>query len=56
MNPPCADCGHPFDEHAPDVNFPDTLRCFHGAVSGEGCRDKYNERCRNYVHPKEVKA
>jgi len=51
--PKCADCGHPFEEHAPDVMFPNSNRCFHGAVSGEGCQPKYDDRCKNYVNPKD---
>ena len=51
MKKKCADCGHPWEEHAPDVSFPDSERCFHGAGDGSGCRDKYDERCKNYVDP-----
>jgi len=56
MNGPCArilkdgsKCGHPFAEHASDLNHPDALRCFHGAATGDGCTHKYDERCPNYV-------
>jgi hypothetical protein len=48
---PCKRCQHPFEEHAPDRNFPDQLRCFHKAATGEGCAEKYAERCPNYVNP-----
>ena len=48
---PCATCQHSFDEHAPDVSFPDTMRCFHGAATGEGCHPEYDSRCKNYVNP-----
>jgi len=51
--PKCV-CGHDEAEHAPDVNFPDSLRCFHGAATGEGCAPKYDERCKQYT-PKEAK-
>jgi hypothetical protein len=50
---PCAACGHAFESHAPDVNFPNSLRCFHGAGDGSGCRERYDERCKNYVAPEE---
>jgi hypothetical protein len=50
---PCAACGHSFAAHATDVNFPNSLRCFHGAVTGDGCREKYEDRCKNYVNPEE---
>jgi hypothetical protein len=46
---PCGDCGHPFEEHAFDVNNPKAMRCFHGAATGDGCRPVYDERCKNYV-------
>lgn len=49
---PCGDCGHAFAAHAPDVSFPNSQRCFHGAATGEGCREKYDERCKQYVPPK----
>ena len=48
---PCARCKHPFSEHAADVNHPDALRCWHGAVTGDGCAEKYADRCPNYVNP-----
>jgi hypothetical protein len=51
---PCAECGHDYAQHAPDVNFPDALRCFHGAATGEGCKDKYDQRCKDYVNPEEL--
>ena len=53
MKKPCKRCGHAWDEHAPDVSFPDSLRCFHGAATGEGCTEVYDERCKNYVDPEE---
>ena len=53
---PCAACGHAFESHAPDVNFPNSLRCFHGAGDGSGCRDCYDERCKNYVAPEDKDA
>jgi hypothetical protein len=48
---PCARCKHAFEEHAPDVSYPEALRCFHLAGTGEGCTEKYDERCRDYVDP-----
>ena len=53
MKKKCADCGHDYSEHAPDVSFPDTERCFHGAGDGTGCKEKYDERCKQYVDPEE---
>jgi hypothetical protein len=50
---PCARCGHAFEVHAPDRNYPDALRCFHGAGTGEGCAVKYPDRCKDYVEPEE---
>lgn len=41
-------CGHRFDVHAPDVNYPDSQRCFHGAATGDGCAEKYDDRCRDF--------
>ena len=62
MKKPCARilndgkvCGHAFDEHAADRNFPDQLRCFHGAVTGDGCADKFDDRCSDYLDPDGVK-
>ena len=52
---PCADCGHAFEVHAADVNFPNSLRCFHNAATGEGCRPVYDERCKQYKDPEAVK-
>jgi hypothetical protein len=61
MKGPCANilstghvCGHAFAEHAPDVNFPNSLRCFHGAGDGTGCTEKYADRCKQYVEPVEA--
>ena len=51
QNPPCGECGHSFAVHAPDINFPNILRCFHNAGTGDGCQEKYDERCKNYVRP-----
>lgn len=48
---PCSRCGHSWAEHAGDVSHPDTLPCFHGAATGEGCHEIYANRCPNYVHP-----
>jgi hypothetical protein len=48
---PCKRCKHPFSEHASDVDYPDALRCFHGAFTGDGCAEKYADRCPNYVNP-----
>ncbi len=53
MKPKCANCGHPYESHAIDRNFPDTERCFHGAGTGEGCTPAYKDRCKKYVHPEE---
>jgi hypothetical protein len=55
MKKPCADCGHAFDVHAVDINFPNSQRCFHNAATGEGCRPAYEDRCKQYVDPEEVK-
>jgi hypothetical protein len=55
MKKKCADCGHDYSEHCPDVSYPDALRCFHGAGDGTGCREVYDERCRQYVDPEETK-
>ena len=52
---PCAKCKHPFAEHAPDVNFPDSQRCFHGAATGDGCAPRFADRCNNYENPDEIK-
>ena len=51
MKKPCANCGHSYLMHAPDISFPDSERCFHGAGDGTGCKDKYSERCKDYVNP-----
>jgi hypothetical protein len=51
MKKPCARCGHAYEVHAPDRNFPNTQRCFHRAVTGEGCAEKYDDRCKDYVDP-----
>ncbi len=48
---PCKRCGHSFDEHAPDVNYPNAQRCFHGAATGDGCAPKYADRCKEYQDP-----
>ena len=48
---PCKRCGHAFEMHAPDVSFPDVQRCFHGASTGDGCTEKYDDRCKDYVAP-----
>ena len=53
MNKPCKRCGHAFDEHAPDKNYPDSQKCWHGAASGEGCAVAYDDRCRDYQEPAE---
>ena len=42
--PKCKRCGHPFEEHASDETHKDTERCWHGAVSGDGCE----HQCKNY--------
>ena len=55
MKKPCKDCGHSYDVHCTDVNYPDTLRCFYNAATGDGCREKYDERCRQYVTSEEKK-
>jgi hypothetical protein len=52
-NTPCKNCGHRFDVHAPDINYPVALRCFHNAGSGEGCAAKYSDCCKNFVYPSE---
>ena len=44
----CKRCGHDFAMHCADVNFPDSLRCFYGAGTGEGCTEKYADRCKQY--------
>lgn len=51
--PPCARCGHAYADHAPDVNYPNSERCFHRAATGEGCAPKYGDRCKQYVNPEE---
>ena len=51
MKKPCKDCGHAYEYHAPDVNHPNVERCFHGAATGDGCREVYDERCKQYVDP-----
>ena len=56
MKKPCKNCGHAEAYHAPDVSYPDVQRCFHGAHDGTGCKDKYDERCRNYVDPEETEG
>jgi len=56
MKKPCAKCHHPFTEHAPDVSFPDSLRCFHNAATGEGCTEKYDDRSKDYVDPDKAGA
>ena len=48
---PCANCGHAWEVHASDVNYPEALRCFHNAATGIGCTEKYADRCRDYVDP-----
>ncbi len=48
---PCKRCGHAFADHAADVNYPDALRCFHRAATGDGCAEKYSERCKEYIDP-----
>ena len=55
MKKPCKDCGHGYEFHAPDRSYPELERCFHGAGDGTGCREVYDERCRNYVDPEESK-
>jgi hypothetical protein len=52
---PCKNCGHAFEEHAIDRNFPDSQRCFHRAGTGEGCHHEYDKRCKNYVDPDKEK-
>lgn len=47
----CKKCGHSFDEHASDINHPDALICWHGAVTGDGC----SSQCKNYEDPEEGK-
>lgn len=54
MKKPCKRCGHAFAEHASDLNYPDTMRCFHKAGTGEGCAERYSDRCPNYVDPDAV--
>ena len=51
MTKPCKRCGHAFEEHAPDHNYPDSQKCWHGAASGEGCAVAYDDRCKDYVNP-----
>ena len=51
MKKPCKTCGHAEAMHCSDLSFPDSLRCFHGAGDGTGCKDKYSERCKDYVNP-----
>ena len=54
MNKPkCARCGHAEADHAPDVSYPDSRRCFHKAATGEGCAEKYDDRCKDYLPPKQ---
>ena len=53
MKKPCANCGHGYEFHAPDVSFPDAERCFYGAGDGTGCRPVYADRCKQYVNPEE---
>jgi hypothetical protein len=50
---PCGNCRHRFDAHAADINYPLAQRCFHGAITGEGCAPKYTDRCKNFVYPEE---
>lgn len=52
---PSGGCGHRFDVHAADVNYPNILRCFHSAGNGDGCTEKYADRCKNFVYPPEEK-
>jgi len=52
---PCKNCGHAFEEHAIDRNFPDSQRCFQRAGTGEGCHHEYDKRCKNYVDPDKEK-
>ena len=54
MKKPCKDCGHSYDVHCTDVNCPNVKRCFHGAHDGTGCREVYDERCKQYVDPEET--
>ena len=53
MKPPCKRCGHAYDVHCADTNYPDSLRCFHLAATGEGCAEKFDDRCKQYVGPEE---
>jgi len=46
MKPPCKNCNHAESDHAGDRGHIDTLPCWHGAATGNGCD------CRNYI-PKE---
>jgi hypothetical protein len=47
MKPKCK-CGHAEAEHASDINHTESQPCWHAALTGDGCRDKYDERCKNY--------
>jgi hypothetical protein len=47
MKPKCK-CGHAEEEHAPDRNHPDVSPCWHGACTGDGCTEKYDDKCKNY--------
>ena len=51
MKGPCKRCRHPFIEHAAEPSAPEAVRCWHGAATGEGCTEKYADRCPNYVDP-----
>ena len=42
MKPPCKNCNHAESDHAGDRGHIDTLPCWHGAATGNGCD------CRNY--------
>jgi hypothetical protein len=48
---PCKRCGHSWEYHAPDRNYPDAQKCWHGAATGEGCAEKYEDRCKDYIAP-----
>jgi hypothetical protein len=45
---PNCKCGHPYAEHAGDRNHIESTPCWHAAGSGDGCRDTFDERCKNY--------
>jgi hypothetical protein len=50
----CKRCGHPWADHAIDTNYPDAQRCFYRAATGEGCAERYADRCKDYLAPVEA--